>query len=72
MLFLDTGLSAVCITAPSDTLTAEITITIDYAYQPIFNLLGDGFNMSGESAGFIAFTALNADSGIESDCEEET
>ena len=70
MLFLDSGLSAFCITAPTDTLTAEITVTIDYTYQPIFTLLGDGFNMSGVSAGFIAFTALNVASGIETDCAE--
>lgn len=68
MLFLDTGLSAVCITAPAGTETAEITVEITYDYQPIFSLVGHNVTLVGESDGFIAFSPLNPSSNISSDC----
>jgi Flp pilus assembly protein TadG len=68
MLFLDTGLSAVCITAPTGTETAEITVEITYDYQPIFSLVGHNITLVGESDGFIAFSPLNPSSNISPDC----
>ncbi|MDX1400478.1 MAG: TadE/TadG family type IV pilus assembly protein [Kiloniellales bacterium] len=70
MLFLDTGVSAICITAPAGTATAELTVTISYDYEPIIGLVGRAITLSGESAGFIAFSPLNPSSNISEDCAE--
>lgn len=72
MLFLDAGLSAICITAPQGTATAEITVEISYDYEPILPIAGHFFTISGESAGFIAFSPLNPTSNISEDCGSPT
>ncbi len=72
MLFLDTGLSAICITAPAGTATAEITVEISYDYEPILPIAGRNITLSGESVGFIAFSPLNPTSNISEDCAAPT
>ena len=70
MLFLDSGVSAICITAPAGTATAELTVTITYSYEPLITLAGRSITLTGESAGFIAFSPLNPASNISADCSE--
>jgi Flp pilus assembly protein TadG len=70
MLFLDTGLSAVCVLSPTDTATSTstVSVTISYDYDPIIPLVLGNQTMQGRSQGFIAFTPVDEPNDSSGSC----
>lgn len=70
LLFLDAGLSTVCVLSPVDatTQTSTVSITIDYDYDPIFPAVFGNITISGSSEGFISFTPVDEFNDASGDC----
>jgi Flp pilus assembly protein TadG len=70
LLFLDSGLAAVCVLSPTDivTQTSTVSVSINYSYQPILPLVWNNMTMTGISEGHISFTPIDPDSNLTGDC----
>ncbi|HMB77251.1 MAG TPA: TadE/TadG family type IV pilus assembly protein [Kiloniellaceae bacterium] len=70
LLLLNSGLAAVCVLSPTDivTQTSTVSVSIDYSYQPIFDLIWPNMTLTGISEGHISFTPIDPDSSLSGDC----
>lgn len=61
LLFLDSGLAALCILSPTDatTQTSTVSISITYDYDPIFPLVFGDITLEGSSEGYISFSPVD-------------
>jgi Flp pilus assembly protein TadG len=61
LLFLDSGLAALCILSPTDatTQTSTVSVIISYDYDPIFPLVFGDIALEGRSEGYISFSPVD-------------
>ena len=70
MLFLDSGLAAVCVLSPTDvtTQTSTVSVTITYNYDPIIPLVLGNLSVVGTSEGYISFSPIDEPNDSSGDC----
>lgn len=70
LLLLNSGLAAVCVLSPTDTVTqtSTVSVTINYNYQPIIPAVWSALTITGISEGHISFSAVDPDSSLTGDC----